>query len=133
MAKRTMIRQGDVLLIPLSKAEYANLQTGGLRDAGASRNREDGAVLAFGEVTGHAHVAKKPQDGNVKLQIGNRNRQDGWRMVRESVEVLDVSKPTSIVHEEHAELDLPAGAWEVRHQREYDPRDRVTQSAWVRD
>ena len=130
---RGMVRQGDVLLIPITREQRKAMNTS---TAPANRTREDGVVLAFGEVTGHAHVAKGP---GVELSVQTRTElidPDRRWMGRQNVttEVLDVKNATEIVHEEHETLPLAPGAWEVRHQREYDPQASTPQrTTWVRD
>jgi len=129
MATRPMIRQGDVLLVPITRDQRKALSTA---PAPANRTREDGVVLAFGEATGHSHVAKGP---GVTLGIAQRREQDGWRTINRAIEVLDVKNATEVVHEEHETLPLPPGSYEVRHQREYDPQNssRPDRTVWVRD
>jgi hypothetical protein len=90
-------RQGDVLLIRDDNA------TGGEempRDKGR-------VVLAYGEVTGHAHVIRNPNvcqlcnDGHTVLVVG------------------DVS--ALLEHDEHATIELPPGRYRVQIQQEYEP------------
>lgn len=68
-------------------------------------------VLAEGEVTGHAH----------RLQAGARAQVlgDGAGAL-----FLDVAgTEATIVHEEHGPVTLPKGAYVVRIQREYHPKE----------
>lgn len=91
--KRSQIRQGDVLLIPRRKPSDSDrvLDGAGLPLAG---------VKIEGERTGHAHVLP----GRV-YESGDR------RMVF-------LERPTPITHQEHGDIDVPAGWWEIRVQRE---------------
>jgi hypothetical protein len=90
-------RQGDVLLravesIPVT-AEPVH------RDQGC-------VILAYGEVTGHAHAILEPTV--VKLADG-------------IAEYLCAPMGATIRHEEHGTIALPAGNYEIIHQREYSP------------
>ncbi len=95
--KREMYRQGDVLLV----AEETLPQ--GSEEVPLS----DRIVLAYGEVTGHAHAVANLQarmyaDGNVRyLKVGD----DG----------------ADLVHEEHSTIHLLPGVYRIVHQREYVP------------
>lgn len=96
-----MIRQGDVLVravaaIPASAKKQK-------RDAGR-------VVLAYGEVTGHAHAL-----------IGTRValfRDDG--LGRTFLRIAG-GKPEALTHEEHGTIAIPSGSYEVIRQREYTP------------
>jgi hypothetical protein len=107
-ARRGLIRQGDLLLVPVDEVPAdADLWRSGL------------LVLAEGEATGHAHVL---EDEHASLHSVEFN--PTWFL---NVEEGD---PVLLVHEEHDALSVPPGAYEVRRQREYVPR-RV--SRWVSD
>jgi hypothetical protein len=92
----TIYRQGDVLIRRISSLPT---QKAALRANG---------VLAYGEVTGHAHKVEQLTRAEV-LEIGAglymRVSEEGVR----------------IVHEEHAPITLPAGNYEIEIQREYTP------------
>ena len=95
-------RQGDVLLrrvasIPAGAKEVA-------RDQGR-------VVLAYGEVTGHAHAIV--DEGAVLLSVA------------ESATFLRLTKGARLIHEEHATIALPAGDYQVVRQREYRPWGEV--------
>lgn len=96
--KTKMYRQGDVLLREVSsipKTAIPQKQAGRL-------------VLAYGEVTGHAHAI---QDlGNVDVFVG-----------AEGQLYLHVKEATALQHEEHGTILLPAGKYERVLQREYQP------------
>lgn len=77
--------------------------------------RDDGRiVLAYGEVTGHAHaIASKDAtlyqthvSDSEALEIGTR--------------ILSARKPVALTHEEHSQIDIPKGEWGIRIQRQYD-------------
>jgi hypothetical protein len=98
MKKQELYRQGDVLIrridgLPKQKAV----------------KRESGAILE-GEATGHVHRIAELTQAEV-LEIG-----DGvYLRVGET--------GVRIVHEEHADVVLPAGNYEVVRQREYSPEE----------
>jgi len=78
--------------------------------------RRDNAILAYGELTGHAHRVE-PADA-VEL----------WE--REGMLFMEILAPTAtIVHEEHKPITLTKGIYRVWKQREYSP-DR---NYWVMD
>jgi hypothetical protein len=96
-----MYRQGDVLLIEVPpERESLSSAREVARDAGR-------IVLAYGEVTGHAHAIV---DSNAKLFEAPSGR----------ILVVE-SGSASVVHEEHTAVTLPAGKYLVRRQREYVP------------
>lgn len=69
------------------------------------------AVMAYGEVTGHAHALEEVQD--IELY-----EKDGRTFVR----VLNGSG-TPLTHEEHSTVHLPKGDYERIIQREYSPEE----------
>ena len=103
-----MYAQGDLLIVPVEDIPKA-----------AKDVTPDGrVVLAYGEVTGHAHAF---YDGGVKLleRPGVSIEQvERW---------IDVAADKALLkHEEHAPITLPKGKYRVIRQREYDPqRDRM--------
>jgi len=107
-------RQGDVWLYRLTEKEFSDRTR-----IAIPRDRKQGIVLAEGEVTGHHH----------KIRKGGRLYQDGRQ---NSVRLLSASGPVSLTHEEHETIELPAGKYEVRIQREYEPQ-AVSRQSYVRD
>ncbi len=107
-ARRGLIRQGDVLLVPIAQIP---------EDA---RKGPDGAVvLALGEATGHAHRIDDP-------------RAQSWaRGPDERFVLIDGDDPVALVHEEHDTLDVPPGAWRIQRQREFEPT--IRRPRWVAD
>lgn len=91
-----MFRQGDVLLIPVDREI----------PEGAKRvPRDQGRiVLAYGEVTGHAHALQSRHA--VLFEIGEGR-------------LLRVERKSTLTHEEHSAITLAPGVYEVRRQREY--------------
>lgn len=97
----TQYRQGDVMLI-----KVAELPRGATQQAPQER-----IVLAWGEVTGHAHAVPTAHAALYKHQ------DDSY---------LNVLQPTGLTHEEHSRIDLAPGVYKVVLQREYTPeRNRL--------
>jgi hypothetical protein len=125
---RKPLRQGDVLLLPVESDpswQINNWQPAPTKTPD-DRKREGGVVLAFGEVTGHAHVLQT----TAPLLTG-RVADTVQRWTSRIVEFIDLPEKATLVHEEHATLEVPAGKWEVIHQREYAGPQR--ERTWVRD
>ena len=95
-----MIRQGDVLLVPL-KAAHKGKQIKPVNGR---------LVLAVGEATGHNHTisAEKATMFEDKEMV--------W---------IVAEAPTPLVHQEHASVEVPVGTWQVVRQREYTPKEIV--------
>ena len=92
-----MKRQGDVLVTPVDS----------IPPGSSPELTENGLViLAKGEATGHHHSVDAAVAGMVAV--------DGLRF-------LSIREIAPLRHQEHAEIRLPAGNYEVRIQREYDP------------
>lgn len=100
MTTTKLYRQGDVLLIPCHRQS---------RPQGATEEPipADGrVVLAYGEVTGHAHVLA------AAAAVALRTASERYIEVREQ---------TDLTHEEHAPITLKPGLYRVVLQREYTP------------
>lgn len=93
MKKNQIARQGDVLIQP-SKIPVE-----------AKETKE--SVLAYGEVTGHAHRIK----GDAIIFKLNPTSAVAWI---KSITGFEVE------HEEHETIKFPPGEYEFRQQREYD-------------
>ena len=89
-----MIRQGDVLVTP------ADAIPAGAKPVPRDNGR---VILAYGEVTGHAHAITEPHVA--LLEVGDRR-------------FLKVEEPAELHHEEHATLPVAPGVYEVIIQRE---------------
>lgn len=88
-------RQGDVLIKKINK----------LPKNSTKQKLEGDIILAHGEVTGHAHRIKDGAD---------------WWKNGETM-ILEVNNSAKITHEEHHTIDLEAGFYKVKRQREYSP------------
>lgn len=96
-----MYRQGDVLIVPAS----------GIPKKLDQIEREDGrAVLAHGEVTGHAHAIKD------KRAVLFRDPKLAEIFMR-----VSGNTPVELQHDEHDTIDIPPGNYRVIRQREYSP------------
>jgi hypothetical protein len=72
-------------------------------------------VLAYGEVTGHAHALEEAKVGKAKLWDAGAER------------FLQVLEKTALTHEEHSAITLEPGVYKVTQQREYAPEDAARQ------
>jgi len=98
-----LYRQGDVLIrqiesLPTNATVVDNTKLGRI-------------VLAYGEVTGHAHAITLGEAVEYTME------QAGAAVRR----FLDVVSSATVKHEEHAAIPLPAGVYEIVQQREYTP------------
>ncbi len=118
MKRPNLYRQGDVLVIPIDAATAK---------IGKEIPRDDGRiVLAYGEVTGHAHAISSTacflyqDDGIVSApDVKEAISRLGGGLIADRI--LRATEPVRLLHEEHAPIDLPAGSYRVRIQREYSP------------
>ena len=94
--KNAIYRQGDVLIRRIQSLPKQTAQP-----------RLNG-ILAYGEVTGHAHKVEDMTRAEVLEIESGLYMRVGEEGVR-------------IVHEEHAPITLPPGNYEVEIQREYTP------------
>ena len=93
-----LYRQGDVLIV-----------AGTIPESAKQRDRDKGRViLAYGEVTGHAHA------------IADREAIGFGETETEFLRVLSEAG-VELRHEEHGTITLPAGDYRIVHQREYTP------------
>jgi hypothetical protein len=94
-----LIRQGDVMLIPLEALPQGAVA------------RED-QTLALGEATGHSHVVVAGE-----VLVG----EDGTLFVRASGATRLRHQDQSGAIAEHLPLDLEPGVYEVRIEEDYSP------------
>lgn len=90
-------RQGDVLITPLN-SNYSATKDDKVVSSG---------VLAYGEVTGHAHRIVK---GQAEL----------YQTIAGLMFLKVLSEFATLGHEEHEDINLPMGDYEVKQQREFD-------------
>jgi hypothetical protein len=101
--KQQIFRQGDVLLVAVAV----------LPEGAKDITPDDRIVLAYGEVTGHAHAIEEPASKARPARL--------WDAGAERF--LQVLEKTALRHEEHAPVELPAGVYRVVQQREYSPEE----------
>ena len=97
-----MYRQGDVLVRRVTS--IPERATPVERDAGR-------IILAYGEVTGHAHAIKAPEAEATLLSVSANER------------FLRLLRDVDLVHEEHTTIHLPAGDYQVTRQRVWTDAD----------
>jgi hypothetical protein len=99
------IRQGDVCLKPVSALPVGATEL---------KSEQTRVVLAYGEVTGHAHAIYENTD-QVRL----------WAVGK--VKYLEVMATVMLRHEEHTHAEIPPGIYRLPVQVEYHPAElRVT-------
>jgi hypothetical protein len=95
-----LFRQGDVLVRQINKLPAAKDLKPIARDNGK-------VVLAYGEVTGHSHAIESK---SVDFLLNEATMQ----------RFLKVENKTAVLHhEEHSEIELPVGCYEVIQQKEF--------------
>lgn len=95
-----LYRQGDVLLIRCLRKPAALTP---------KSTPPDRVVLAYGEVTGHAHA--------LEAALAELFEDRGGRLF------LKATAGAALTHEEHGAIVLAPGWYEVRRQREYSPAE----------
>lgn len=112
-----MYRQGDVAIIPVDEfpGEVAEKDKQVKRDKGR-------IVLAYGEVTGHAHAIADPQAELWTMLGVNDDAAPG----NDNDRLLVCLDEVDLSHEEHETIKLPAGLYVIRRQREYGPEELRT-------
>lgn len=99
MNETEVYRQGDVLLQRVDFDPRQKKHQKVPRDGGR-------IILAYGEVTGHAHAIMDVEAEMV--QVGNER-------------FVVTEKGISITHEEHEQIVIGPGYWRVVRQQEFDP------------
>ncbi len=107
-----MYRQGDVIIIPVNDfpGTVGEKETEVKRDTGR-------IVLAYGEVTGHAHAIA---DSQAELWT-MANTADNAEPGNDNDRLLVCLDEVALDHEEHDTIKLPTGIYIVKRQREYGP------------
>ena len=105
---RGLLRQEDVLLMPIDGLPKGVVPV---------EPRNGRLVLADGEATGHAHAVPERRAGAHLFAGGALTRTS-----RAARYLLVKGEPAMLVHEEHDPIAVPAGAYRVVRQREYEPR-----------
>lgn len=105
--KQQLARQGDVLVRPTKKRPTE----------AAKRITDNGRViLAYGEVTGHAHEV-------IGVETDNPDPVPAMELFEEpdGSRLLVIKREALLRHEEHGLIALAPGGYEVIRQREYSP------------
>ena len=102
---RQHVRQGDVLVMATTKTPSAAAKV--VTDRGR-------VILAYGEVTGHAHEVVGVDNADPVPAMALFEEPDGTRL-------LVVKRDALLQHEEHGRIALAPGGYEVIRQREYEP------------
>ena len=114
------IRQGDVLLTPVAALPA---------DCTEVPNDRGRIVLAYGEVTGHAHAiadhrVSAAQAAEMADAAIARARTKARLMVAPSGErYLEVRETVNLTHEEHTAHVIPPGIYKLPVQVEYSPAE----------
>lgn len=102
------IRQGDVFLLRIAEmpADVKPVE----RDGGR-------VILAYGEVTGHAHAIEESHAALLERPAPVR---PGVLTATENERFLRiVGAAANLVHEEHSTITIPPGTYRVIHQQEW--------------
>lgn len=103
------VRQGDVVI-----TSVAEVPKGKRKDAMEEFRGARKAVLAHGEVTGHAHQISEGEVSYFTVETSEN-------MFEKFLEVhSDVAKLT---HEEHHAFELPKGIYKIEIEQEYFPEE----------
>lgn len=107
---QSVFRQGDVLVKRTRRTPSAHATL--VTDQGRT-------ILAYGEVTGHAHQVVE----DVPIPEDNRDPVPAMQLFQEpdGSRILVVARPASLIHEEHSRIALAPANYEVIRQREYHP------------
>lgn len=97
MKNQFVARQGDVLLIKVASIPK------GAKDV---TPENDDVILAYGEVTGHAHRIKRTPEPSVRVLDFDEKR------------YLEVLREVALRHEEHSTIVLTAGKYLQGYQHE---------------
>jgi hypothetical protein len=98
-----IIRQGDVLLVPVP---VPNGKPAGATPVPLDKGR---IVLAYGEVTGHAHAIAIDPEAVVNTAV----RKAQLHALSNGTRLLEVREPVTLTHEEHTAHTIPPGWYEV--------------------
>lgn len=110
-SKQILFRQGDVLL------ELVAAIPAGAKDVTPT----DRIVLAYGEVTGHAHAVYPEIEMKARASAKVKPTMPARMWDAGAERFLQVLTPTALKHEDHAPVALDPGIYRVKRQREYSP------------
>lgn len=121
--KSVILRQGDVLLTPVAKLPA------GIKEVPLDNGR---IVLAYGEVTGHAHAIADHSAHVQQATPGSAEEITEAVIARVKARLwqtptgerfLEVKEPVNLTHEEHTAHTIQPGIYQVPVQVEYSPAE----------
>ena len=101
----TLRRHGDIVLQALTAEQAAEIAAKVQAEKANPNRRYDGKVLAYGEVTGHAHRVR----GDAEIA-----------RLEKALTILEVPQRAPLSHEEHKTINLPAGFFAFTQKRQYN-------------
>ena len=113
-------QQGDVVMFKVDEEYFkAHTRKGEEHKANYAGGKDQHAIMAFGEVTGHKHqvnMVDMAKEAGVTLNMGyggkaGINVPEGFQVHNDTV---------TMTHEEHNPIDLPPGYYMIRIVREFD-------------
>ena len=122
-------RHGDVVIRQLTDQEYSAISDARILNKDYKQKTARQLTLAEGEITGHSHVLTidaehqpidwgERRDFNIWL-FGNGSKDGSLNLSQlGDFKVLDLQNEATLTHEEHAQIDIPAGQYIVYQQRE---------------
>ena len=113
-------QQGDVVMFKVDEKYFeAHTRKGEEYKSHYKGGKDQHAIVAFGEVTGHKHqinMKDMAEEAGVTLNMGWNGK--AGVDVPEGFTVTDA--PVTITHEEHKPIELPPGYYIVNIVREFD-------------
>ena len=113
-------QQGDVVMFKVDEKYFTDHTNKGEEYKSHYKGGKDQhAIVAFGEVTGHKHqvnMKDMAKEAGVTLNMGWNGKAGVY--VPEGYTVTDA--PVTITHEEHKPVKLPPGYYMVRIVQEFD-------------
>jgi hypothetical protein len=118
---KSVIRQGDVALRPVSKLPE------GCKEISPDGNR---IVLAYGEVTGHAHaiydhlpLTNEHATEITDAAIARAKAKARLVVAPDGNRYLEVMETVNLKHEEHTAHEIKPGFYHLPTQMEYEPSE----------
>jgi hypothetical protein len=112
--KKFQVRQGDVLVEKIAAAVAPTLQT--LADSA----KQD-VVLAYGEVTGHAHRMHR----QAHFDGSSDAISYAHPLAPTEPAIVNLLNPMALRHEEHGPIEIPAGVVRISRPYEYVAPDLI--------
>ena len=94
------VRQGDIFFEVVTKPDFKGMK------------RNNSNIVAYGEVTGHAHKITSPPISECESYINETG----------DIYIMSKTEPLTVWHDEHDSITMPKNEWIcISRQREYDP------------